>query len=196
MKKFVLALMLASSAPVFADAGVSVVIDTLDGGTEAFDGGTGLVEVGEVIVRVPLVKQSPDAGTLGKIDDPHEFFKIVVHSVESGDWLTAAAALLVGIVAFVRTYGKKVHGLLPEKSVPWKLLYFLLETKPGGTLLNGATAACSGIALTLLAGEAVTWTLLKPIVLVSMTGAAMWGWTKDFLEWIKQKKVPPKKETT
>jgi hypothetical protein len=132
-----------------------------------------------------------DHDTIPALDSPLPFLKVVFLIVKNGNWFGAAAALLVLVVSLLRLYGKKVHAFLSDKKsaldVPFK---FLFETKPGGWLLNFATAVAGGMGTALLASEPITWALLKPIVEVSVTGSALWELLKDVWQWIQSKKAP------
>lgn len=124
------------------------------------------------------------------MDNPIEYAKIVFSAVTTGDWPSAASAVLVLVVALIRLYGKKIHELLPDESPLDKPFWFLLETKPGGWFLNLMTTITGGAGLALLAGQPITWALVKPTLVVSLSGAAIWELIKDLIEWWKTKKVP------
>lgn len=124
------------------------------------------------------------------LDNPGSFLKLVYLNVKLGNWWAAAAALLVAIVALLRSYGKKLHELIPDDNPVDKFFWFMLETKPGGWLFNILTAVAGGCGTALMVGEPVNWALVKPILMVAVTGAAMWEMGKDFMEWWKAKKAP------
>lgn len=150
-----------------ADASVAMVVDA----------GTVDVPVAE-LAAVPV------------LDNPLPFFKVVFEGVKTGNWWIVASALLVVIVSLLRTYGKKLHEALADTNILDKPLWFLLETKPGGWLMNALTAVAGACGAALLAGEPVTWAILKPVMLVSGSGAALWELYKDISGWLTKKSVP------
>jgi hypothetical protein len=124
------------------------------------------------------------------LDNPFAFAKVVFSAVASGDWVTAAAAGVVLLIALVRLFGKKLHDFLPDHVLLDVPLYFLFDTKPGGILLNALVSGAAGVGSAMLAGVPVTWALLKPVLLVSFSASTIWGWAKDLWEW-RQAKNPP-----
>lgn len=116
-------------------------------------------------------------------EDTLSFLKIVFSSVASGNFVAAAAALLVVVVGLLRGYGKKLHDSLPDDHPLDKVLWFLFDTKPGGWGLNFLTAIAGGLGTALVAGTPITWSILVPILTVSLSGAALWNLFKDILEW-------------
>jgi hypothetical protein len=145
---------------------------------------------------LPSIEAAPDAGWIGpstqplpskSLDAPEAFVHIIFSSVKDGNWWAAASAFLVLIVSLIRSYGKKLHDWLPDESVWDKPFWFIFDTKPGGWILNIATAIAGGVGTALVGGEAVNWSLVKPILMVSITGAAMWEMGKDLFEWFKAK---------
>lgn len=72
-----------------------------------------------VYLAVPAFAQDAGTGdTLSAapspiLDDPMPFVHVVFNHVKAGEWLGAAAALLVVIVSLLRVYGRK----LDRKSV-------------------------------------------------------------------------------
>ncbi len=149
-----------------------------------------------VYLAVPAFAQDAGTGdTLSAapspiLDDPMPFVHVVFNHVKAGEWLGAAAALLVVIVSLLRVYGRKLHDWLPDNQIWDKPLWFLFDTKPGGWLLNLLTALAGGIGTAQVAGEPVTWALLKPILLVSVSGAALWELVKDLMDFFKKKPAP------
>jgi len=115
--------------------------------------------------------------------NPLSFLTVIFAAVVSGNWFVAAAALLVVLVALLRKFGKQLHNYLPDDSKLDAPLYFLFDTKPGGWLLNVLTAVAGGVGTALLAGVPVTWAIIKPILSVSLSGAALWGAVKDVADW-------------
>jgi hypothetical protein len=153
----------------------------------------GIVLAGSVLAQnvdvdpgVPVVAAPP-----ASLDNPAAYVKLIFSSVKDGNWWAAASALLVALVSAFRKFGKTLHEKIPDNSVWDKPFWFILETKPGGWFLNIATAVAGGVGAALLAGEPVTWSLVKPILMVSVTGAALWEMAKDFIAWVKAKKADP-----
>ena len=145
------------------------------------DGGSPAAAVAAVPYGGALTAPSP------VLADPGTFAKIVFTSVKDGNWWAAAAAILVLVVSLLRTYGMKLHEWLPDNKV-WDVpLKFIFDTKPGGWLLNVATAVAGGVGGALVSGSPVNWALVKPILMVAVTGAALWEMGKDLFEWIKLK---------
>lgn len=185
------------TVPAFAqDAGVLV---ESSGGI--IDAGVVTVVLDEVVdAGVAVDAGVPSAPVINPatLDNPMVFVKVIVDAVKAGDWVAAAAALLVLLVALLKVFGKRLHDFLPDTSPLDKPLWFLLDTKPGGWLMNFLTSTGAGVGLSLLAGEKITWALLKPILSVSLTAAALWGLVKDINDWIKavkeKKAAEPKPE--
>ena len=145
----------------------------------------GLADAGAVLSAAPVaVATTP-------LDNPMPFVKLVFDGVKTGNWWLAAAALLVIVVSLIRLYGKKLHDKLPDNLLWDKPLYFLFDTKPGGWLLNLLTAVAGGCGTAMLSGSAVDWALVKPILMVSVSGAAVWEIVKDVWGWVQKKAVPP-----
>lgn len=164
---------LVESSGGVIDAGVVTVVldDIVDAGV--------VVDAG--VPSAPVINPAT-------LDNPMVFVKVMVDAVKAGDWVAAAAALLVLLVALLKVFGKRLHDFLPDTSPLDKPLWFLLDTKPGGWLMNFLTSTGAGVGLSLLAGEKITWALLKPILSVSLTAAALWGLVKDINDWIKAAK--------
>lgn len=110
-------------------------------------------------------------------------FKTLLEAVKSGDWVAVAAAVLVLVVAAIRVYGQKVRGELPDNTLVDKALTWLLESKPGGWVLNILTALAGAFATALLAGAPITFGLVKAALLTALSGAALWELVKDVLAW-------------
>jgi hypothetical protein len=158
----------------------------------ASPGDLSLAEPGTVVVLPADPLAVPGAAAAApSLENPVSFVKLVFTSVKSGNWWAAASALLVLVVSLLRTYGKKLHELIPDASLWDKPFWFVFDTKPGGWLLNIATAVAGGCGTALMAGEPVNWTLVKPILTVAVTGAALWEMGKDILEWFQARKSPP-----
>ncbi len=181
MKRLALVLCLALSVPAFADVDAGV----LDAG--AADAGVAAAAPAPSPVVATADAPKADDATPPSLDSPLPFLKIVFLNVKNGNWWGAAAALLVLLVSLLRLYGKKLHEWLPDNLIWDKPLWFLFDTKPGGWLVNLLTAVAGGIGTAQLAGEPVTWALVKPILTVAVTGAALWEMLKDLFEWAKAK---------
>lgn len=155
-----------------------------------------------VIVPMQVDAGLPDAGVskpstdLGSLDSPQSLLVIAYKHIKAGDWVQAIGALVVFLIALLRLFGKKVHAAIPDSSWMDKPFWFLFDTKPGGWILNFLFVTAAGMASVYAAGESVTWELLKPILSVSLTAAALWGLVKDVWEWIqgikaKKAETPP-----
>lgn len=188
MKRLALVFCLAFSAPALAevdagahDAGVSDAGTALPAGSMSAD-------------AIKIAAPAADAAAVPALDSPLPFLKVVFLNVKDGNWWGAAAALLVLLVSLLRLYGKKLHDWLPDNLIWDKPLWFLFDTKPGGWLVNLLTALAGGVGTAQLAGEPVTWALVKPILTVAVTGAAIWEMLKDLFDWAKAKGAAAKAE--
>jgi len=123
------------------------------------------------------------AQTVAPSFDFAAIFKALLEAVKSGDWVAVSAALLVLVVAGIRVYGQKVRGELPDNTLVDKGLTWLLESKPGGWVLNILTALAGAFATALLAGAPITLGLVKAALLTALSGAAIWELVKDILGW-------------
>lgn len=185
------------STASFASEDSGVVIESSGG---VIDAGVVTVVLDDIVDAGVVDAGVPTAPVINPatLDNPMVFVKVIVDAVKAGDWVAAAAALLVLIVALLKVFGKRLHDFLPDTSPLDKPLWFLLDTKPGGWLMNFLTSTGAGVGLSLLAGEKITWALLKPILSVSLTAAALWGLVKDINDWIKaakeRKAAEPKPE--
>lgn len=184
MRKFALLLLLVA-VPAFADYSGGVVNWTLAAG-ESVDAGS--VEVPFEAAPAPLEAQA--VPTPPSLDTPTVYIGIIFRAVKTGNWWMAAAAFLVLLVSLLRVYGKRLHEWLPDNQIWDKPLWFLFDTKPGGWLLNLMTAVAGGCGTSLLAGEPVTWSIVKPILMVSVTASALWELVKDIIAWVKSKAKP------
>ncbi|TXH10940.1 MAG: hypothetical protein E6R04_04000 [Spirochaetes bacterium] len=196
LKTLLLSLCLSTLAFASEDSGV--VVESSGG---VIDAGVVTVVLDDIVDAGVVVDAGvPTAPVINPatLDNPMVFVKVIVDAVKAGDWVAAAAALLVLIVALLKVFGKRLHDFLPDTSPLDKPLWFLLDTKPGGWLMNFLTSTGAGVGLSLLAGEKITWALLKPILSVSLTAAALWGLVKDINDWIKaakeKKAAEPKPE--
>ena len=144
--------------------------------------------------RAPIITPTaPVTETPG--DDMTPMLKSVYKGVTSGDWLGSAAALLVVCVMVIRKFGKQIHEALPDDNPLDKLFWFFLETKPGGWLLNFLTTLTGALGTAILSGTAITWGVIKPVLMVSLTGASLWELYKDVVDFTKKKpEVAPSNE--
>jgi hypothetical protein len=149
-----------------------------------------VIDAGGVMAPAPVVVQL-DGGVGASLDDPTPFVKMAYKSVAGGDWWGAAAAVLVLLIAVLRKYGKWLHEKIPDTNPLDKIFYFFLETKPGGWLMNLLTSVAGLTGTAMLAGQPVTWAIVKPILLVSVTGAALWELAKDVFGAFKKREVAP-----
>lgn len=132
-----------------------------------------------MLVLFPLSALAQEPAAL----DPVPYAKVVFEAVTTGNWWLAATALLILVVAVVRMYGKKIHELLPDDSPLDAPFYFLFDTKIGGWVLNFLTTFAGGLATAVLAHQPITWALVKPVLMVALSGAAIWELYKDVQEW-------------
>lgn len=137
---------------------------------------------------VELVGTTPDAGVESAPSEV-QLVKTVVVGVKSGDWVTVAAAVLVIAVMVIRKFGKQLHEAIDDNNPVDKVFWFFLETKPGGWLLNFLTSLTGAMGSAIVSGVAVNWELLKPVLLVSLTGASLWELFKDVSDFIKKPKA-------
>jgi len=121
--------------------------------------------------------------------DIEKIAKVMFEAVNSGDWAAVAGAALVLIVAGIRLYGQKVRGALPDENLVDKALTWLLESKPGGWVLNILTAISGAMGTALLAGAPITFGLIKAALLTALSGAALWELLKDVLGWWASKQA-------
>lgn len=123
------------------------------------------------------------------LQNPSDFAKILFQALLSGDWVVAAAALLVVIVAVVRLYGQKIQAALPDDNFIDKALTFLFSSTWGGWLLNILTAIAGAFATALLAGAPITFGLIQAALITALSGAALWELVKDLFKFVASKKV-------
>lgn len=187
MFKNALLLSFILSSVSFASEDAGLVVESSGG---VIDAGSMVVVLDPVVdAGMPVASSAPVMDT-SALDNPMVFVKVVIDGVKAGDWATAAAALLVLVVALLKMFGKKLHDFIPDTSPLDKPLWFLFDTKPGGWLLNFLFSTGAGIGLSIAAGEKVTWALVKPVLTVSLSAAAIWGLWKDISEWMKERKKP------
>lgn len=133
-------------------------------------------------ILLPLSAFAQDPAALDATD-PLAWVRLLFEAVRSGRWPEVGAILLVLTVVVVRKFGLKARDLLPDHTLADRALAFLFDSKPGGWLLNIATALAGGMSGALLAGQAIDLALLKSVVPVSLIGAAMWEAAKDGADW-------------
>ena len=131
------------------------------------------------------------ASPAASLDDPTVFLKVIFDAIENKNWGVAAAAVLVLLVALFRTFGKKIHDMIPDDSAWDKPFFFLYESKLGGWVLNTVTATAGGFGTALLAGATIDFTLVRTILGISFTAAGIWSAVKDAMEYFGKAKVPP-----
>lgn len=115
--------------------------------------------------------------------------KALLSAAKDGDYIAVLAAVLVLLVAGIRIYGQQIRGELPDENPLDKGLTWLLESKPGGWVLNVLTALAGAYATALLAGEPITWAVTQAALLTALSGAALWELVKDILGWWAAKKA-------
>lgn len=176
MKKLILCLAFLAPVAAFAlDAGVASVVVVADAGIAV------VADAGVAVVT--------DGAIPASLETPLPYAKIVFQSIAHGEWWAAAAAFLVLVVALLRKYGKWLHEKIPDTNPIDKIFWFLLETKPGGWVLNVLTAVAGGAGGAILAGEKIDWPLVKPILLVSVTGSTLWELFKDVSAYVASVKA-------
>lgn len=94
---------------------------------------------------------------------------------------TVVVLVLIGVVALIRTFGPKLHALLPDHTLADKALGFLFDSKPGGWLLNALTTAAAGLLTAYAAAPAApfTWALVGPILGGAFTLAGVYEFIRD-----------------
>lgn len=145
-----------------------------DAGTAVLDGG---------VVVATAVDPVAIAG------DATPMVKAVYNAVAHGDWWAAAAAFLVLVVLLLRKYGNAVYAKLKPTNPLDKVLFFILKTTPGGWILNQLTAISGGVGTALMAGEKIDWAIVKPILMVSITGSSLWELVKDVRDYVASMKA-------
>lgn len=166
MRLAILSVALLFTTPVLAqdlDGGIAITLS--DGGVVASDGNV--------------------------LEHPQVLAKIMFDGVKNGDWLTAASAFLVLVISLLKMFAAKIHKSLPKTNPLDKVFTFLLETKPGGWLMNFLVSLGVGVGTALVAEGSVTWSILKPVIWASLTAAALWELVKDVWEWWQSRKEAP-----
>lgn len=152
-----------------------------------------VVEAQDSIDPVSLMAPGSDAaGTDAAAVDqvnPISFVSVIAKSVRAGDWWGVCSAVLVLVVTILRLYGKRLHDLIPDDSLWDKPLWFLFDTKVGGWSMNLTVSLAGTVGTAQLAGEHVTWSLLKSALMLSLTGAAMWELFKDIGDWLTRPRL-------
>lgn len=134
------------------------------------------------VLFVSAVAFAQEPATNGALDDPTVYLNIIFDAVKNKSWGAVAAAVLVMFVALFRTFGKKLHDMIPDTSPLDKPFYFLLETKVGGWILNTVTAMAAGFGGALLAHQTIDFALVRTVVGVSLSAAGIWGAAKDLMD--------------
>lgn len=154
-----------------------------------------LIALAVLLGALPAFAQTPGASS-GPADPSTEQLMQLVRfaggAFKAGAWFAAIIACIIVLVFALRLYGKRLHELIPDDSAADKPFYFLFDTKPGGVILNGFTAA--GLVLTpvLLSGQVpFTPTLAGVTVLAGVGASQFYGWAKDLYEWWKSRKPDP-----
>ena len=181
MKKALVVTFLLFSSITVADAGVA-------------DAGTIVMESESIVAPAPV---AVNAGVIDVMpSDPvaaAAMVKTVFVAVKDGNWWLAAAGLLLIVVGFFRTLGRKFHDWLPDNNVLDKPLIFLYDTRVGGWILNWLTAIAGGVGTAMAAGVAVDWSLWKSVLMVSTSASALFELYKDIKAWIVSRTEAKKK---
>lgn len=138
-----------------------------------------------------------DAGTGGGgMGDPTtqqvlELLKFAGGAFQAGMWFAGVVACIVVLVFALRIWGQKLHDWIDDNSWADKPLWFFFDTKPGGVVLNGMTAA--GLVLTpvLLGGLHFTTVLAGATLIAGIGASQVWGWVKDLYSWWQARKPSP-----
>lgn len=159
-----------------------------------------------VSILAPVLALAQDAGMLdaGVLDTPPatpppadplagidftQVFQAIYTGITSGNWWSVAALVLLTLVLVLRRFGQWIHEKLPDNTWADKVFWFLLETKPGGWIINILTSLAAGLGSAALSGHVLTWAIVKPVLAVSFTAAALWGLGKDLYEWFMARKA-------
>lgn len=120
---------------------------------------------------------------LAQLADPFALFQLFAKAVASGSVpaTTVLAMLLVGVVALLRWGGPKLEAFLPDHTLVDRALQWLFRSRPGGWLLNSLVTASGALATFIAADptQAVTWSLLGPILAGTFTLAGIWEFLRD-----------------
>lgn len=171
------------------DAGsVDVPMDAV-----AVDAGVSVVDAGVVAIA--------DGGVVAvnaaALDNIVPYVELTKKHIENGDWVSALSCVLVILIGLFRMFAKKLHDFIPDDNPLDKFFYFMLETKPGGWIVNFLTTSGLGVGSFLMLGQPITWAILKPIFGLSLTMAGVWEAAKDLWEWAQPKiKAMMEKKTT
>jgi len=150
-----------------------------------------LLALAVLLGALPAFAQTPGAPADPTTADLLELVRFVGGAFKAGMWFAAAVGTIVCLVLALRIYGKKLHELIPDDSIADKPFYFLFDTKPGGVLLNGLTAASVVVTPLMLSGEQFTPAVAGTALLAGVGASQLWGWVKDLYEWWKQRKPDP-----
>ena len=171
------------------DAGsVDVPMDAV-----AVDAGVSVVDAGVVAIA--------DGGVVAvnaaALDNLAPYVELTKKHIDNGDWVSAISCVLVILIGLFRMFAKKLHDFIPDDNPLDKFFYFMLETKPGGWIVNFLTTSGLGVGSFLMLGQPITWAILKPIFGLSLTMAGVWEAAKDLWEWAQPKiKAMMEKKTT
>lgn len=114
----------------------------------------------------------------------------------AGELFALAVLAVVVLVLAVRAFGKRLHDLIPDDHWADRPFFFLFESKPGGVLLNSATAFAVAMVPMYATDTKVTPELVAPLFvgtggLVGLA-TALYGWAKDVWAWLKLRKLKAK----
>jgi hypothetical protein len=170
MKRFALILALCLAAPVVLaqDAGAEVSV---------------IMDAGVAAAGAPAVEAAPVVSPADILANPLTSFKAFYIAAKSGYWGLACALLLFAVVALLRTFGKKIHDLIPDTNPIDKPFWFLFDTKIGGWILNWLTAVAGVLGSAYMAGMPVDGAAWKTAVLCSTGGTALIELKDDIMEW-------------
>jgi hypothetical protein len=114
--------------------------------------------------------------------------KQLVTAVAGGQWWAVVSIFIVAVVYAIRRYGTQIRGVLPDTNPVDRGLTWLLESKPGGWVLNWLTSTAGGLVTALATGTPITPALLGPIALASVTASTLWHFAQDLWTWFRAKK--------
>lgn len=127
-------------------------------------------------------------GLWAQMSDPFALFQLLAKAVMSGSVpaSTLLVMIIIGLIALVRWGGPKLEAILPDHTMVDRALQWLFKSKPGGWLWN-ALITSSGTLATIIAAnptQALTWSLLAPVLGATFTLAGIWEFVKDlYLSW-------------
>jgi len=148
----------------------------------------------------PPLEQLP-AISSGQLDDPMlqqllQLLGKVGGLWRAGELFALAVLVVVLLVLGVRAFGKKLHDMIPDDHWADRPFFFLFESKPGGVLLNSATAFAVAMVPMYATDTKVTPELVVPLVVgtggIVGLATALYGWAKDVVAWFKLRKLKAK----